>query len=107
VDLALWWVILRLALSLLRGDDIGLDINLLAAVLGTSVVSAALTNVRFVRDQALWRYLWVVLFQELLRLPLVIYSRLTNEILWRGRRLGINSDCTVRLVDDNDEKPFG
>jgi ceramide glucosyltransferase len=107
VDLALWWVIFRLALSLLRGDDIGLDIYLLAAVLGTSVVSAAVTNVRFVRDQALWRYLWVVPVQELLRLPLVIYSRLTNEILWRGRRLGINPDCTVRLVDEYDEKAFG
>jgi ceramide glucosyltransferase len=107
VDLALWWVILRLALSLLRGDDIGLDIYLLAAVLGTSVVAAAVTNVRFVRDQALWRYLWVVPLQELLRLPLVVYSRLTNEILWRGRTLGINPDCTVGLVDEYDEKPCG
>jgi hypothetical protein len=71
------------------------------------VVAAAVTNVRFVRDQALWRYLWVVPLQELLRLPLVVYSRLTNEILWRGRTLGINPDCTVGLVDEYDEKPCG
>jgi ceramide glucosyltransferase len=107
VDLALWWVILRLALSLLRDEAIGLDVYLLAAVLGASVVSASVINLRFVRDRILWRYLWVVPVQELLRLPLVIYSRLTNEILWRGRRLGINSDCTVRLITEYGEEPFG
>ena len=61
-------------------------------------------NTKFVRDEGFWRYLWVVPVLEFLRLPLLVYSSLTSEILWRGRRLHINPDCTIRVVAENAEE---
>lgn len=97
-DLSLWWAFFYLALSLLQGGNAYVGVYLVITVLAVSVISAAVINAKLVQDKKLWRFLWVVLIQELFRLPLVIYSRLTNEIVWRGRRLRINPDCTTRLV---------
>ena len=104
VDLAPWWVLIYLALTLLSGGDAYPDVFLLAAVLGASVISAAVINTRFVRAEGLWRYLWVVPVLEFLRLPLLVYSSLTSEIVWRGRRLHINPDCTTRIVAEHAEE---
>jgi hypothetical protein len=41
---------------------------------------------------------------EVLRLPLFVYSSLTNEIVWRGRRHHINPDCTTRIVAESAEE---
>jgi hypothetical protein len=98
VDLAPWWALFYLALTLAGGFDAYPGVVLLAAVLGASVVSAAVINARFARDEGFWRYLWVVPVLEFLRLPLLIYSSLTSEIVWRGRRLRINPDCTTTIV---------
>ncbi len=38
---------------------------------------------------------------EFLRLPLLVYSCLTNEIVWRGRRHRIDPDCTTTIVAEN------
>jgi ceramide glucosyltransferase len=103
-DLAPWWVLFYLALTLVRGGDAYPDVFLLAAVLGASVISAAVINARFVRDESFWRYVWVVPVLEFLRLPLLLYSSLSSEILWRGRRLHINADCTTRIVAEHTEE---
>jgi len=104
VDLAPWWVLFYLALTLAGGSDAYPDVFLLAAVLGASVISAAVINARFVKDEGFWRYLWVVPVLEFLRLPLLVYSSLTSEIVWRGRRLHINPDCTTRIVAGHAEE---
>jgi ceramide glucosyltransferase len=104
VDLAPWWVLFYLALTLASGSDAYPDVFLLAAVLGASVISAAVINTRFARDEGFWRYLWVILVLEFLRLPLLVYSGLTSEIVWRGRRLHINPDCTTRIVAEHAEE---
>jgi hypothetical protein len=54
--------------------------------------------------ESFWRYLWVVPVLEFLRLPLLVYSSLTSEIVWRGRRLHINPDCTTNIVAEHVEE---
>lgn len=100
-DLAPWWAFFYFIASLVRGDGPYLGLGLIATVLGTQVVSAAMINAGFVRDGNLWRYLWVVPVQELARLPLVIRSALKDEISWRGRKLRIRPDCTATLVTEH------
>lgn len=105
MELPLWWALLYLAVSLLQKESPYVGVYLTIAVLGISLISAAVINARFVRDKGLWRFWWVVPLQELLKLPLVIHSSLTNEIVWRGRRLRINHDCTItRLVESTVRK---
>ena len=104
VDLAPWWALFYLALTLAGGSDAYPGLFLLAAVLGASVTSAAVINARFAGDEGFWRYLWVVPVLEFLRLPLLIYSGLTSEIVWRGRRLRINPDCTTSIVSEHAER---
>jgi ceramide glucosyltransferase len=99
-DLAPWWACLFLVVSLLEGGGLYLGVCLLIAALGGSLISTAVVNARFVRDRGLWRYLWVVFVQELARLPLAVYSTLTSEISWRGRRFRIAPDRTAQLVPE-------
>ena len=101
VDLAPWWALFYLALTLAGGSGAYPGVFLLAAVLGASVFSAALINTRFARDEGFWRYLWVVPVLEFLRLLLLIYSGLTSDMVWRGRRLHINPDCTTTIVAEH------
>jgi hypothetical protein len=70
---------------------------LLAAALGTPLASQAVGNARLVKE-GLWRYLWVVLAQEAVRLALVLYAAFTDEVVWRRRRMRVASDGTVELV---------
>ena len=98
MDLAPWWALLYLLVSLLAGESLVFGACLLAAALGTPLVSQAVVNARFVKDEGLWRYLWVVLVQEAVRLALVLYAAFTNEVVWRGRRMRVASDGTVELV---------
>ena len=98
VDLAPWWALFYLALTLAGGSGAYPGVFLLAAVLGASVTSAAVINARFARDEGFWRFLWVILVLEFFRLPLLVYSALTSEIAWRGRKLRINPDCTTNIV---------
>jgi ceramide glucosyltransferase len=101
VDLAPWWALFYLALTLAGGSDAYPGAFLLAAVLGASVFSAAVVNTRFAGDEGFWRYLWVVPVLEFLRLPLLIYSGLTSDIVWRGRRLRIDPDGTTTIVAEH------
>jgi ceramide glucosyltransferase len=104
VDLAPWWALFYLVLTLAGGSDAYPGVFLLTAVLGASVTSAAVINARFAKDESFWRYLWVVPVLEFLRLPLLVHSGLTSEIVWRGRRLRINPDCTTSIVSEHAER---
>ena len=104
VDLAPWWALFYLALTLAGGSDAYPGVFVLAAVVGASMVSAAVINTKFARDEGFWQYLWVIPVMEFLRLPLLVYSGLTNEIVWRGRRHRINPDCTTRIVAEHAEE---
>jgi ceramide glucosyltransferase len=98
VDLAPWWALLYLLASLLAGEGIVFGAWLMAAALGTRLVSQAVVNAWFVKEEGLWRYLWVVLVQEAVRLALVLYAAFTDEVVWRGRRMRVSPDGTVELV---------
>jgi ceramide glucosyltransferase len=98
VDLAFWWSLLYLGIALFWAGNVPLAMALVVLVLATALVSAAAVNIAFARNEKLWRFLWVVLVQELLRLPMVLHSCLTNEIVWRGRRLRVGSDGTASFA---------
>jgi ceramide glucosyltransferase len=99
VDLALWWTLLYLGIALFENDGVAIAVGSVVVVLATALASAAVVNMAFARNRKLWRFLWVVLIQELLRLPLVLYSVLTAEIVWRGRRFRVESDGTARMAE--------
>jgi ceramide glucosyltransferase len=61
-------------------------------------VSATAVNAYLARNEKLWRFLWVVLVQELLRLPLVLSSLFNNDIVWRGRRFRVHPDGMASIV---------
>ncbi len=95
LDLGLWWALLHAGLTLLRTGTPGAGAYLVPALALGPVVSAAIVNATFVRDPRAWRFLWVAVLLELLRLPLAVHSGVTRSIRWRGRRLRVNRDGTV------------
>jgi ceramide glucosyltransferase len=99
VDLALWWSLLYLGIALADGDNVLIALGLVVLVLSTALASAAVVNAVFGRNRELWRFLWVILVQEIFRLPLVLHSIFTNEIAWRGRRFRVGSDGTASLAE--------
>jgi ceramide glucosyltransferase len=99
VDLALWWSLLHLGVGLLLGRNLSVSLVLLCVVLLTAAVSAAILNLTFAGNRSLWRHIWVVWLLEILRLPLLLYSGLTNEVEWRSRKLRVNRDGTTRIVE--------
>jgi ceramide glucosyltransferase len=99
VDLALWWSLLYLGIALFENSNVPIAVALVLGVLTTALVSTATLNIAFAHNEKLWRFIWVVLIQELFRLPLVLYSVITDEIVWRGTRFRIGSDGTARIAE--------
>jgi ceramide glucosyltransferase len=99
VDLVLWWSLLYLGIALFQNGNVPIALGLVLVVLATALLSTATLNIAFARNEKLWRFIWVVLIQELLRLPLVLHSVLTDEIVWRGRRFRVDSDGTARIAE--------
>ena len=98
VDLALWWSLLYLGLALFSGGNLPIALGLVVVGLTTALFSTVAVNIALARNQKLWRFLWVVVVQELFRLPSVLHSCFTNEIVWRGRRLRVGSDGTASIA---------
>jgi hypothetical protein len=98
LSFGLWWSLFYLASSLMQRESAGTGLALILGTLAAAWVSAAVTNLKYVRCRKLWRFLWVVPLLELARLPLVLHSYLTNEIAWRGRRYRVEGDGTLRRV---------
>jgi ceramide glucosyltransferase len=105
VDLALWWSLLYLGIALFQRNNVAIGLGLVLVVVATTLASAAAVNVAFARNGKLWRFLWVVLIQETLRLPLVLYSLFTDEIAWRGRRFRVGPDGTARIAETQSAGP--
>jgi ceramide glucosyltransferase len=105
VDLGLWWSLLYLGVALFQNSNVPNALGLVLVVLATALVSAATVNIAFAHNEKLWRFLWVVLIQELFRLPLVLYSLFTDEIVWRGRRFRVDSDGTARIAQPRAAAP--
>jgi ceramide glucosyltransferase len=99
VDLALWWSLVYLAIALFRDSNVPIAVGSVLVVLTTAVLSTAAVNVGLAGNGRIWRYMWVVPIQELCRLPLVLYSCVTDEIVWRGRKFRIESDGTTRIAE--------
>jgi ceramide glucosyltransferase len=99
VDLALWWSLLYLAIALFRNSDVPIALGLVLGVATTAFFSTAVINIAFAHNDKLWRFIWVVLIQELFRLPLVLHSLFTDEIVWRGRRFRVDADGTARIAE--------
>ncbi len=98
VDLVLWWSLLYLGIALFQNDDVPVAVGLVLVAVAAALASAAAVNMAFARNGKLWRFLWVVLVHETLRLPLVLYSLCTDEIAWRGRRFRVGPDGTARIA---------
>jgi ceramide glucosyltransferase len=98
VDLALWWGLALLGISLIQDGNVPIALGAVLVALTTTVVATAAVNAFLARNEKLWRFLWVVLVQELLRLPLVLYSLFNNDVVWRGRRFRVLPDGTASIV---------
>jgi ceramide glucosyltransferase len=101
VELPLLLSMMYVALSVIMKENIYNGILLVVAVLVIRWVSTAVINLRFAHDKKLWRFMWVVPVLDILRMPLLIHSYLTDEIVWRGRRIRVNRDCTVTNINSN------
>jgi ceramide glucosyltransferase len=97
VDLAPWWSLLYLAVALVRDANIAIAVAAVLVAWTTASASAAVVNMVLARNGRLWRFFWVVLVQEVFRLPLLVHSLTTNEIVWRGRRFRVHPDGTASL----------
>jgi ceramide glucosyltransferase len=98
VDLAFWWSLTLLGIALFRDGNLPVALGALLAASATALVSAAAVNAFLARNQRLWRFLWVVIVEELLRLPLVVYSLVDNQVVWRGRRFRVQHNGTASIV---------
>jgi ceramide glucosyltransferase len=98
VDLALWWALALLGIALIGDGDVPLALGAVFVASTTAVVSAATVNAFLAHGQELWRFLWVVLVQELCRLPLALYSLVDNEVVWRGRRFRVHAGGLTSVV---------
>jgi ceramide glucosyltransferase len=98
VDLAVWWGLGYLGIALMRDGNVPIALGAVLVALATAVVSAAAVNAFLARNERLWRFLWVVLVQELCRLPLVLYSLFDNEVVWRGRRFRVHPGGMTSIV---------
>lgn len=98
-ELPLLWSLMYLVLSLFRIGSTSVAVFLVAAVLIVRLISTTVINMKFVQDKMLWRFLWVVPILDLLRPPLLVHSFLTNHIVWRGRRVHVDSDCTATYFE--------
>src|SRR3954453_23068998 len=99
VDLAVWWSLAFLGIALVRDSMVPIALGSVLVALTTALVSAAAVNIALARNQKLWRFIWVVLLQELFRLPLVLLSLVTNEVVWRGRGFRVHSDGRASIAD--------
>jgi ceramide glucosyltransferase len=98
VDLAVWWGLAYLGIALMRDGSVPIALGAVLVALATALVSAAAVNAFLARNDRLWRFLWVVLVQELCRLPLVLYSLVDNEVVWRGRRFRVHPGGMTSIV---------
>ncbi len=96
-DVPLLLSILYLGISLLRNESVSSGVFLVSAVLILRFALTFVINISFAQDKKLWRFIWVIPIWDFLRVPLLIQSFLSNEIVWRGRRIHINSDCSVAV----------
>jgi len=98
VDLALWWGLAYLGIALIGDGNVPLAVGAVLVALTTALVSAAAVNAFLAHNRELWRFLWVVLVQELCRLPLVLYSLVENEVVWRGKRFRVHPGGMTSIV---------
>jgi ceramide glucosyltransferase len=94
----IWWSLFYLLLAILGHDGVGTGLLLVGTVITADLLSAAIINLKFVRDPKMWRFIWVMPILQLSSLPLLVGSCLTNEIVWRQTRLRVNDDCTLSEV---------
>jgi ceramide glucosyltransferase len=99
VDPALFWSLLYLGVALFRGSGVTIAVALVLVALTTALLSTAVVNTALTRKEKLLRFMWVVVIQELFRLPLVLHSLFTDEIVWRGRRFRVHSDGTASIAE--------
>ncbi len=98
VDLALWWSLVYLGIAVVGDGNVPIALGAVLVALTTALASTAAVNTYLARNEKLWRFLWVVPIQELLRLPSVLHSLVTDEVVWRGRRFRVHADGTASLA---------
>jgi ceramide glucosyltransferase len=98
MDMPLVWGLLYAVLAGCSAGEMASGMMITIAVVLFRLLSTAVLNWQFVHDHSLWPYLWVVPLRDLLKLPLLIQSVLTNEIVWRGRRVWVHADGTATYM---------
>lgn len=83
--LPLSWSILFLIAALMRNSYVPTGLILVALVYIFELASAAGLNATIVRDSKLWRFLWIAGIRELVSVPILIHSMVSDKVLWRGR----------------------
>ncbi len=81
LGLPLWGSLVYVTISWFQGEGVLMGLALLTAVLVVRVVSTAVIRRKFVHEAKLWRFLWVVPVLDLLVLPLLIYTSLSDEVV--------------------------
>jgi len=98
VDIPLVWAIAYLIISIVHNTGVLIGLLLIAGVIAARLISFAVINAKFVQDGGFWRFIWVAPLLDLLKAPLLVYCFMTNEIVWRGRRVYVNSDRTLTYL---------
>jgi ceramide glucosyltransferase len=94
-DLPLIWSLLYLVTSLLEDGKASAGLLLVGTVVLARLASMAVINLKFAHDKWMWAFIWAAPILDLFKAPLLVYSFMTNEIVWRGRKVRVNSDCTA------------
>lgn len=103
--LPLWWSFLFLGMALLRDNHVQTGLFLVLLVFVVQLVSAATINAKLVKDAKLWRFLWIAGLSELVALPILVHSMLSDKVVWRGRWLRINRDLTASYLKGRIQAP--
>jgi hypothetical protein len=91
------WATLYLFLSIYKEKSLQ-GMVLWGLILGVRLASLTLVNLIFVKEPALWRYLWLTPILDFLRIPLFLEAYTNPYVVWRGRRYRVMPDATVRPV---------
>lgn len=76
-------------------QNITAGVVLAGSVLIFRFVFITLIHIRLVNDKGIMRFIWAIPVMDLLKLPLLIHSIMTNKIEWRTRKIYVNPDGSV------------
>lgn len=85
------WALLFLLLALVIGhfQTVGICLILFTALF--EILSASIIILSISKDHSLWKYLWLAPLRQIIILPLLLMSRTSQQVKWRGRWLSLDT----------------